>query len=202
MTVRGYAIAAGGAVLLWASSFGAGYWQGQRTVEARATQAETQAFEAKGRADIHAKQARAADEAADKDATLKAVADAEAARLRSVVAKLRAQTPVAVLPAHVADAPIERPAPSTLEQAKDELIEAQERRAQADNRLIQSLTAARDAYKARSEALESESLNLRAALEAQKGLVKASELKGFLRGFAYGGALGAVGGGVAVWRIK
>jgi hypothetical protein len=190
------------ALAVLAAAYGLGYTSGQRTAETRATQAETQAFEAEGRADVHAKQARAADEAADKDAALKAGADAEAARLRSVVATLRAQTPVAVLPAHVADAPIERPAPSTLEQAKDELIEAQERRAQADNRLIQSLTAARDAYKARSEALAEESLNLRAALEAQKGLVKAAELKGFLRGFAYGGALGAVGGGVAVWRIK
>ena len=202
MTPRAWTISVGAALAVLAAVYGLGYTDGQRKVQARAIQAEIKADEAKGRADVHAKQAKQADEAADKDAVLKAGADAEAARLRALVAKLRAQAADAVLSDVVADAPPVGPTPPALEQAKDELIEAQDRRAQADNRLIQSLTAARDAYKARSEALAEESLNLRAALEAQKGLVKAAELKGFLRGIAYGGAVGAVGGGAAVWRIR
>ena len=69
--------------------------------------------------------------------------------------------------------------------------------ADRDN-LISSLTLARDAWQASANASAAEAVQLRAAMAAQAGLIRAAEIKGFLIGFAVGNGTGA--GAVAILK--
>ena len=59
------------------------------------------------------------------------------------------------------------------------------------DKLIVSLTLARDSWHASADQSAAEAVQLRAALAAKDGLIKAAELKGFLIGLGTGAASGA-----------
>ena len=176
-----------------ASAWGIGYLQGARSGEAKATQAEQQAQEHKGRADAQAEAARKADALQAQAQADKAKADAEAARLRAKLARAMAAEP-AGNPVHGAclHAPVDTP--DVVDSLKDALIEAQEAQIAARDREIVLITTSRDAWKAAHEDRQRETVALRLALDGQKAAVNAALWRGRLQGFAVGIASGYLAG--------
>ena len=184
-------------LLLGASIFLAGVFTGScraaRKVDAQVQQADAhhETFVA------HTAQAAVRDQVVEAvkpklqaDAGLVASLQAEVARLR--------QTP---RPDPVPSAPPGDPQPALppaavtpLEAAKDQLIDALTTENTDLKTQNLNLTLARDSWRNAARESQQESLQLRAALAAKEGLIRAAELKGFLWGFATGNSTGGAAG--------
>lgn len=193
------ATAAGAVLIVAASIFGLGYWQGVKRTQGKATQAENAANIAKG--ENHALKAQALAKDAEieaKDAGL-AKARADVARKVAELAAYRASMGAVPVNVSLLDQPIQ---PGMVDLAplvakQDEVIQAQVNFIKLQDVKISDLVISRDLHAARAEASEREALNLRAALAAKDGLIRAAQIKGF----AYGFAFGAASGGYAGYRI-
>lgn len=181
------------------TTYGAGYWHGTRRTETKVSVAERAADIAKGENRALKAQALAKDaEIEAKDAGL-AKARADVARKVAELAAYRAS--MGAVPANVPplDESIQTGmvdlAPLVAKQ--DEVIQAQANFIKLQDVKISDLVISRDLHAARAEASEREALNLRAALAAKDGLIRAAQIKGF----AYGFAFGAASGGYAGYRI-
>jgi len=193
--------AVGVVLVVGASIFGLGYWQGINQTRGEATQAENAANIAKGENHALKAQALAKDaEIAAKDAGLEAaragmaVKVSELARLRKVAGKPNGPT--------LNDDQLQPDYRDTNEIIcisikQDEVIKSQAEVIRLQDVKISDLIISRDLHKQRAEAVEREALNLRAALAAKDGLIRAAQLKGF----AYGFAFGAASGGYAGYRV-
>jgi hypothetical protein len=104
---------------------------------------------------------------------------------------LQHQAPAPPEPAQ-SDAP--PPVANPVEAKKDELLQAQAQRILGLERDLGEALQARDDWRATAHAREREALQLRAALAAQAGLIRAAELKGFGVGLLVGGGAGYAGG--------
>ena len=190
--VKQTAVACGVAVGLLVSAWGLGYLQGARSGEAKATQAEQQANESKGRADAAVESARRAQVDEAKARAGMADADAKAARAAALVAQI-SNRPVSapdVVPS--ADpGPLE---PVGLIDALTEQVEAQREQIQARDGLILSLEAQRDGWKRAHDDRHRETVALRLALDGQKAAVNGALWRGRLQGFAVGIASGYLAG--------
>ena len=191
--VKQTAVACGVAVGLLASAWGIGYLQGARSGEAKATQAEQQAQEHKGRADAQAEAARKADALQAQAQADKAKADAEAARLRAKLARSMAAEP-AGNPVHGPGLHSPVDPPDVVDSLKDALISAQEAQIAARDREIVVLTTSRDDWKAAHEDRQREAVALRLALDGQKAAVNGALWRGRVQGFAVGIASGYLAG--------
>lgn len=194
--------AVGVVLIVGASIFGLGYWQGIKHQSSKADQAEARANVAKGEADALRRQANAKDAEIIGLKSSKDRADDEARILRAKLAKLpRPNATDAGIPVGPVE-PIADPGDGTGHllariELQDELIQAQEAQVKTRDALILTLTESRNSWKASADARSAEALNLRAALAAKDGLIRAAQLKGF----AYGFAFGAAGGGYAGYKI-
>jgi len=180
------------ALVIVAAAWGVGYLQGARSGEAKATQAEQQANEAKGRADAAVESARRAQVDEAKARAGMADADAKAARAAELVARLRNRPlpdPGVVPPA--GPGPLE---PAGLIEALTEQVEAQREQIQARDGLILSLEAQRDGWKRAHDERHRETVALRLALDGQKSAVNGALWRGRLQGFAVGIASGYLAG--------
>lgn len=188
-------------------AYGGGYWHGATVTARRATVAEAKAIQkadqAKGEADALKKQASAKDaEIAAREHGL-AEARANVARTTAELAAYRA--------AHVAETPVDPPPDEPVQPGVDDLaglaakqdavIQAQANFIKGQDVKISDLTISRDLHKMRADAAEREALNLRAAMAAKEGLLKAAELRGFRNGFLCGALAGGGTGGYAGYRI-
>ena len=195
MGIRGLkqaAVLVGVAVGLLAAAWGIGYLQGARSVEAKATQAEQQAQEHKGRADAAVESARRAQVDEAKARAGMADADAKAARAAELVAHLRNRPLPAPGVVPSADpGPLE---PVGLIDALTEQVEAQREQIQARDGLILSLEAQRDGWKRAHDERHRETVALRLALDGQKAAVNGALWRGRIEGFAVGAGLGFVAG--------
>ena len=190
--VKQTAVACGVAVGLLASAWGIGYLQGARSGEAKATQAEQQAQEHKGRADAAVESARRAQVDEAKARAEMADADAKAARAAELVARLRADRrpdPGVVPPAD--PGPLE---PVGLIDALTEQVEAQREQIQARDGLILSLEAQRDGWKQAHDERHRATVALSLALDGQKAAANGALWRGRLQGFAVGIASGYLAG--------
>ena len=195
MGIRGLkqaAVFVGVAVGLLAAAWGVGYLQGARSGEVKASQAEQQAQEHKGRADAALEAARRAKADEAKARAQVADADAKAARAAELVAKLRNRPLPApgVVPA-VDPGPLE---PVGLIEALTEQVEAQQEQIQARDGLILSLEAQRDRWKQAHDERHRETVALRLALDGQKAAANGALWRGRLQGFAVGIASGYLAG--------
>jgi len=139
------------------------------------------------------------DQAADSQAQALRDSDAEVARLRGEVARLRKATipvpapPVAPPvpdPQPVVPAPDLRP----LLAKQDELIQAQGRQNDGLKATVVTLTAARDSWRQSAGDYQREAASLRIAHEAQLAALKTERWKGRFEGFAVGLAGGYITG--------
>ena len=191
--VKQTAVVCGVAVGLLASAWGIGYLQGARSGEAKATQSEHQANEAKGRADAAVEAARRAQADEAQARAQVADADAKAARAAELVAKLRNRPLPAPGVVPSADpGPLE---PVGLIDALTEQVEAQREQIQARDGLILSLEAQRDGWKLAHDERQREAVALRLALEGQKAAVNGALWRGRVQGFAVG-----IASGYLAWR--
>lgn len=175
-----------------AAAWGVGYLHGARSGEAKASQAEQQANEAKGRADAAVEAARRAQADEAKARAEVADADAKAARAAELVAKLRNRPLPAPGVVPFADpGPLE---PVGLIEALTEQVEAQQEQIRARDGLILSLEAQRDGWKQANDERQRETVSLRLALEGQKAAVNGARWRGRIEGFAVGLAGGFAGG--------
>lgn len=136
---------------------------------------------------------------------------AETARARAEVERVRKTLPRHDAPAGSAvDAPGTVPAAvdlASMVASQNLLIQAQAAENAAQAREIvglrsenQILTLARDAWRSSAQASAAEAVQLRAALAAKDGLIKAAYLKGLRDGLLIGVPAGAGGGGYLTWR--
>lgn len=198
--------AVGVVLITGASLVGFGYWLGARNAQARANEAIKAAMHEadvqSGIASMEREHARESDAKAIELQSSKERADDEARILRAKLAKLpRPNAPDAGVPVGPVE-PIPDPGDGTgyllaRIELQDELIQAQEVQVKTRDALILALTESRDHWKASADAGAVEALNLRAALAAKDGLIRAAQIKGF----AYGFAFGAVSGGYAGYRV-
>ena len=186
------------ALLALGLTYGGGYWHGAtvtaRKASAKGAAAIAKADQAKGERDALTKLAQA------KDAEIAAMghglakADANVAKTKAELEAYRAEHPN-----------IENPDPSQpLQSRVDELAgmvvmykdseQAHVESERLKDALIADLAASRDLHKARGDAAERESLNLRAANAAKDGLIRAAEIKGFCWGLGFGAATGGYAG--------
>ena len=198
--------AVGIVAIVGASLFGLGYWRGAKKAEARANEAIKAAMHEadvqSGIASMEREHAKVSDAKVIGLQSSKDRADNEARILRAKLAKLprpnAADAGVTVGPVE----PIADPGDGTgylLARIglQDELIQAQEAQVKTRDALILTLTESRNHWKASADAGAVEALNLRAALAAKDGLIRAAQIKGF----AYGFAFGAASGGYAGYRV-
>lgn len=198
--------AVGIVAIVGASLFGLGYWQGAKKAESRANEAiKTAMREAdvqSGIASTEREHAKVSDAKVIELESAKDRADDEARVLRAKLAKLPRPN---AADAGITFGPVE-PVADTGDgtgyllariELQDELIQAQEAQVKTRDALILTLTESRNSWKASADARSAEALNLRAALAAKDGLIRAAQLKGF----AYGFAFGAAGGGYAGYKI-
>lgn len=198
--------AVGIVAIVGASVFGLGYWQGAKKAQARANEAIKAAMHEadvqSGIASMEREHAKESDAKAIELQSSKDRADDEARILRAKLAKLpRPNAADAGIPIGPVE-PIADPGDGTgylLARIglQDELIQAQEAQVKTRDALILTLTESRNHWKASADAGVVEALNLRAALAAKDGLIRAAQIKGF----AYGFAFGAASGGYAGYRI-
>lgn len=199
MDLKPLAIVAGVLAVFLCLAFSMGYGMGQRKQIQRATQAEKQADEAKGKADALKAVAIQKDQALDAGEARLAESRAKMDRITAELSRLRASQASAQassnreasdfdpVPGPVADL-----APVVAKQ--DELIKAQADVIQAQDVKISGLILSRDAWKGSAGARESEAIQLRAALTAQQGLNAGALWRGRIQGFAVGIASGYVAG--------
>ena len=126
----------------------------------------------------------------------------EVARLRAELARVRKAPPAAPAPPPVPGTPEPEPVAPPVDLAavvaqQDLLIQAQDKQISDQAVQIHTLTLARDSWKAAAGDSAAEAVQLRSALAAKDGLIRAAEIKGFLYGFAAGGASGATA--VSIW---
>jgi hypothetical protein len=155
--------------------------------------AEIAASEYRGRANAERERAEGFDARAEAAETAKLSADAEAARLKTIVARLR--TPSATVPpADLPDVP-ESPGLRDIDlrplvEAQDALLKAQGVQLEARDQEIITLKMSRDSWKLAHNARQQEAIQLASALAAQKGLAKGQRWLGRLEGFGVGVASG------------
>lgn len=192
-------------------AYGGGYWHGATVTARRATVAEAKAIQkadqAKGEADALKVQASAKDaEIAAKDRGLDesraavAKANQELREYRALHASVSASAPSG---ASIDGQPVQPGVDDLagLAAKQDAVIQAQANFIKGQDVKISDLTISRDLHKLRADAAECEALNLRAALAAKEGLLKAAELRGFRNGFLCGALAGGGTGGYAGYRI-
>lgn len=183
---------------IFAMGLGLGLGVNQHQASKKAETAQTQADQAVGQAQAHAAQAAAADRQAGLDRETVSNADARAAVARRELNRLSAALP------KKAPAPIQPVTPTpesnalettqaALEQA-NEVIADQQAQIEARDKLIASITAARDAYKARAEdderALALQKIASDAAVHSEHAHGVRAQLVRGLEGLAIGYAAG------------
>ena len=197
----------GTALVVLGIAYGGGYWRGATVTAQRASQKEAQALQqadqAKGEADALKVQAE------KKDAEI-AAKDRGLAEARANVASATAEL-AAYRAAHDSETAVDPPSDEPVQPGVDDLaglaakqdavIQAQANFIKGLETKISDLTISRDLHKLRGDASEREALNLRAALDAKEGLLKAAELRGFRNGFLCGALAGGGTGGYAGYRI-
>lgn len=199
-TLRPALACVGIALVVLGLAYGGGYWHGAKVTARKASASEAQAIEqanqAKGERDAITKLAQAKDaQIADREYRL-AESRAKVARTVAELAAYRAAHPAEAAPA---DLPGESLQPRVDELAglvrkQDAVIQAQDETIHLQDVEIADLTISRDLHKARADAADRESLNLRAALAAKDGLIRAAEIKGFCWGLGFGAATGGYAG--------
>lgn len=183
---------------IFALGLGMGLGVNQRRASKKAEVAQTQADQAVGQAQTHAAQAAAADRQAGLDRETVSNADARAAVARRELNRLSAALP------KKAPAPIEPVTPTpesnaleitraALEQA-NEVIADQQTQVEARDKLIASLTNARDEYKARAEADERALALQKIAADATVHAEHASGIRQQFIRFGEGIVAGYIGG--------
>lgn len=184
MTRQGYLLAGG--VMVLGLTFGAGYWQGQRSSAVATTQAENQANVAKVERDAFEAQAKAKDKTIEsKDAAI--MADKRSlARANAEIQRIKELPPIVI---NGPGTPDLRP---VVERQK-QLIDAYEVGKRSNEVYIKDLesknfdlTCSRDLWKASTEAGKREAVGLRIALDLQKSLTKGALWKGRIQGLIVG----------------
>ena len=199
MDLKPLAIVAGVLAVFLLLAFALGYGIGQRKQMNRATQAEKQADELKGKADALKAQAITQDKALagaePRLAEQRAKVDrltAELTRLRASHASAEASAPREATDFEPVPGPVVDLAPVVAKQ--DEIIQAQAEVIKDQDVKISGLILSRDAWRGSAESREAEAIQLRAALTAQQGLNTGALWRGRIQGFAVGIASGYVAG--------
>ena len=135
------------------------------------------------------------DQTAQAQAQEDAARAAEVARLRRELARLRASLPGPDSTAPAAQPDAAEPVSTTLDLAPlvakyEELTQAQDREISGLRAEVATLTRARDSWKRAAEEGGREALQLRAALAAREGSLRAERWRGRIEGLAVGVALG------------
>jgi predicted negative regulator of RcsB-dependent stress response len=201
MIARSWVIAGAAALAMGvAGVYGWGWWARHREQVAtgQAGQHNTAATSAAAQGGVH-DQAAAAQAQTVREAQARAeAANAEVARLRAALARVRPGGVGAPVPPAVPGVPGDQPAgaPADLAPvvaAQAELIQAQDARHEADQQVIGALqvqvvdlTAARDAWRMAAQEREQEATAQRIAQEAALSAAKAERWKGRLEGLAVG----------------
>ena len=168
-----------------------------------ATAAQKQAVGNDDQASKDRAQVAKSDAQAPGSAAAVATADAKVATLRKAMAPALAAPALPGIPgaeplaAAPSLAPLVAAQQEEITALKAQVANQAQQIADRDN-LISSLTLARDAWQASANASAAEAVQLRAAMAAQAGLIRAAEIKGFLIGFAVGNGTGA--GAVAILK--
>ncbi len=198
--------AVGVVLIVGASLVGIGYSWGAKNAEAKANEAIKAAMHEadvqSGIASTEREHAKKLDAKARELSAAKDLADDAARILRAKLAKLPRPNATDAGITFGPVEPIAYPGNGTGDllariELQGELIQAQEAQVKTRDALILTLTESRDHWKASADAGVVVELNLRAALAAKDGLIRAAELKGF----AYGFAFGAASGGYAGYRV-
>jgi len=184
------AVAIGGSIMF-------GLWEGHKDNQAKAAQA--QASQHQSAAQVYTTEAVKHDQAAADLQRQVQTGAATIVDLQREVARLRKASVVThpETPKPNANDPVDLPAPvdlAPLVAKQDELIKAQEAQIGTLNTQVLHLTTARDDWKASSNEMVAEVVQLRATIAAQQGLIVGALWKGRIQGFAIGVAGGYVGG--------
>lgn len=192
MRIAGACIIAG--AYLW-FAFGARSCVGQH----QATVAVQKADEHKAAAATDAAQGAAHDQEAAAQAPIVWKDAAEVARLRATLARLRQAPPAAPVPPPAPGTPEPQPVAPPVDLAavvaqQDLLIAAQDKQLQDQAGQIKTLTLARDSWRLSAQESAAEAAQLRSALAAKEGVLKAQRWMGRIEGLAVGLGVGYVGG--------
>ena len=203
MTLRGWAIVAGCALGALVTSYGTGYFHGQKKLVGTVSAAELAISEERGRANaLKEADAAQATENARRDEVL-AVSRAAMVKARNELAALRGVHPVSdplpptvVQPGAVGSggSPVDVDGLSQLDKAKDEVILAQANYIEGQDAKISGMTISTGLKDKIIASQDRQIVGLHLALEAQKGLTKGALWRGRIQGLAVGAASGYLAG--------
>jgi len=203
MTLRGWAIVAGCALVALVTSYGTGYFHGQKKLTGTVSAAELAISEELGRANtLKEADAAQATENARRDEALAASratmvkARAELAALRGVHPVSDTLPPTVVQPGAVGSgrSPVDVDGLSQLVQKQDEVIKTQGAYIEAQDIKMNGMAISIGLKDKIIASQDRQIVGLQLALEAQKGLTKGALWKGRIQGLAVGAAGGYLGG--------